>query len=175
MRTLQLARFIFCLVVVMTSCGGEATKGVPAETFLPTSEDYWQVEAETVGSALAKIDVLAALVTGDPILSTKVQVIEGYLTCMRKTGSVAMRFYSHKEYPEAAGTVLVINADRALSIANLLGCVNDTAQRLMGNNVELKPCSDVWEYKQEATYFFLYAGTSPMICDFFAATLPRGS
>lgn len=161
------------LVIMMTACNNDATKGEPAEKFLPASDEYLQVEAESLASAVAKLDTVAAIITTDPLLAAKVRVIDAYLQCMRKTGSVAMRFYSHKQYPEVAGTVLVVNSDRALSATNILGCLEVVGPQLIGDKVELEPCYDVWEYKQDATYFFLYAGTSPMICDFFAANLPR--
>lgn len=175
MRTLRLAVFILYLIVAGVACNEDATKGRPAEMFLPSSEEYFQMEADTLASALAKLDTVATIMTMDPVMAAKVQVIDGYLRCMRKTGSVAMRFYSHKQYPAVAGTVLAVNADRALSVTNILGCFAQSASEIIGDKVEFKPCYDVWEYKQDATYLFLYAGTSPLICEFFVANLPRES
>jgi len=56
-------------------------------------------------------------------MAAKVQMIDAYLECMCKTGSVAKCFYSHKQYSEVAGAVPVVSTDRALSMTNIFQCV----------------------------------------------------
>ena len=162
-------------LLVLTACTG-SNAGRSAVDFLPEDEAYSQIDMDTLSEAMEYIGTLEALLSGDPLLAAKVRIIGEYIQCMSKTGSAAMRFYKHKEYPQILGVVLAVNINRATNVVNVGRCMADSARELLGDDaVKLEPCADVWTYEEEGTtYAFFYAGTSPTICEnFFAKSLPR--
>ena len=169
--------YVLLVLFVLSALGigsCSSPKGRDAQDFLPEDSAYNTADTTDITNALAAFEGAAALLTANTDFVLQISFIQETVDCLNKSGGIAARVYSHKTYPEVAGLVLVINRDRLLSLETIRQCLTPDIP-LLAERPKLKPCADAWEYTDDATYYFLYAGTSSLVCDLFAAKLPHDS
>jgi hypothetical protein len=149
-----------------------------AGTYMPNLAGYVTTDAANITDAIAAVGGSAALVTGNPIVAAAVAKIDQMISCYRGVGAVAARVYAQSDISTVlqgqlpvVGAIGIINNDRIVN--NFLPCALQT-QRTEAQAAQPEPCGGSGSFVAASgeTITYVYAATSPVLCDQFRASFP---
>lgn len=164
--------------LLLTACstffGGDNSGGenTPAAQMLPQLSGYEQVEGQTITEYLGTVSGGAALISGRPDLAVTIAAVDGVINCYQGVGAVRARVYSEEANPLNAGAVAVADRAALTDPVNFFNCIVPNIQAQGRGTTVIEPCTANYTLeKDDNTFYIIYAGTTPDICQAFCSQL----
>ena len=164
------------LLLLSAGCGLIESGNDPAEpqaaALLPSLEGYNTVEGQTLTGYISTVSGGAALLAGQPELAAAVAGVDQVVSCYQEVGAVRARVYSKEGEPLTAGAVAIADRNAVLSPANFFRCVSLQRAPAAPAAGGYEPCTASYTLERTVnTFYILYAGTRPEICQAFCSEL----
>ena len=164
----KIAWSLFAAALLLSAC---QPKQGSAKDLLPNVPNTTVVEGQTVTQFLAKLADGAALAAANPELIPVIQRIETSASCYQNVGAVALRTYTDKTFPLAAGIVAIVDRNALTDPANFLNCVVKPQPGVEAAQT-LEPCAKTYTLKKDDNEFYVaFVATTPQMCETFCSKL----
>ncbi|HRE47609.1 MAG TPA: hypothetical protein PLD47_07790 [Aggregatilineales bacterium] len=171
-KTLMRA-FTFLLVAGMIAACGGATSDPPAANMMPALSGYNVTDTMDIVDTVSKAIAGAAASGGQLQVTGAVLFANELAKCYQKAGAVQGRTYLNQANPLDSGLVIIVNRNKLIDPATLLGCIapnNLAGAATIGD--EYQPCAFVYTLPKDNNEFYIgFIATNEPLCSQFCSKL----
>ncbi|CAG0966797.1 MAG: hypothetical protein IAE83_04245 [Anaerolinea sp.] len=161
---------LLVVVALISACQSAAVDDTAAK-MMPALTGYNITDTQEIIDALSKAVAGAATAGGQIQVTGVVLAANEIAKCYQQAGAVQGRVYVNQENPLISGLTVIVNRNKLLDPATLLGCITPGGMRSMSPN-SLQPCGFAYALPKDNNEFYIaFVATDESLCSALCSAL----